>query len=354
MGAPGGDCDLGDYVVPLAPLAEALASHRPRRVVIQMPDGLKQYSLRLYSCVKRLLGGATIYIQADHSYGACDLQLGELAYTIAPDLVIHVGHSPYPPELYGGSMPGPRAPRVVYLAAYSKLRPSRALVEEAAGLLRSRGARRVCLVTTAQHANTVGLVRDYLESMGFRVVLPRGLEPYFSEGQVLGCDYRLALPHRGVDAFLYYGGGVFHPLGLYLATLKPVVKLDPYESRAVDLTGEGERLLRRRLYAVSRAMTARRWGVIVGLKTGQYRPHIVSKLVGLMESRGLEYVLIASENLDLETLVSIDNEWYQAFVVTSCPRLPTDDLWEYEKPVLTPGEAVMALTGDLSRYRFPW
>jgi Diphthamide synthase subunit DPH2 len=50
----------------------------------------------------------------------------------------------------------------------------------------------------------------------------------------------------------------------------------------------------------------------------------------------------------------VDSEWFEAFVVTSCPRLPVDDLYEYEKPVLTPGEAFMALQGRLEPYMFPW
>jgi len=42
------------------------------------------------------------------------------------------------------------------------------------------------------------------------------------------------------------------------------------------------------------------------------------------------------------------------FLVTSCPRLPIDDLYDFEKPVLTPGEAKMIILNNFDKYIFPW
>ncbi len=265
-----------------------------------------------------------------------------------------MGHSPYPAELAHPALE-PRAASIVYVPALSKAGVSRKAVAKAAGLLMGHGVSRVGIVTTAQHVHAVKSVASALRVLGLEPLVPRGLTPYLTDSQVLGCDYRLprSISSR-VEGFLYLGGGVFHPLGLYLSTFKPVVRLDPYKDDSDDLTGEGEKLYKVRLSKVAEAMDARRWGIIVGLKTGQYRPWLIERLVKAIKGAGREYMLLANEYTSLAAIISVDTGWFDAFVVTSCPRLPTDDLWEYEKPVLTPGEAFMALSGKLEPYRFPW
>ena len=116
----------------------------------------------------------------------------------------------------------------------------------------------------------------------------------------------------------------------------------------------GERTLRIRYKKMLDAMDARRWGVVVGEEPGQYRPWLINKITGLLRKRGLEYMIIMGRKTDREFISNNDSEWFQAFVITSCPRIPIDDLQDYHKPVLTPGEALMVLQGNIGRYRFPW
>lgn len=349
-------CNEIPYIVDLESARRAVVESGASRVVVQLPDGLKQYSVDIVECLKSMVpDGVEVYVHADSVYGACDIQYGQLWATLKPSLIIHVGHSPYPVELAGSFVepPGGLGVRVVYVKALSKLTVGGEVVREAVEILERYGVRRVGLVTTAQHTHILRDVALLLEQEGLEVITPRGLRPYFEDGQVIGCDYRLARVAR-VDGFAYVGGGLFHPLGLYLSTFKPVVKLDPYEGRAVDVTPEGERVYKVRLHRVMEAFSAERWAVIVGLKTGQYRPWLVRRITEEMRSRGRRYVLVASENLTLQSLVALDNRWIQAFTVTSCPRIPVDDYWDYHKPVLTPGETIMALRGELEPYRFPW
>ncbi len=343
------------YEIDYEYITGSVKASKARKIVIQLPDGLKQYSHDIHECLtSRIPDNIEVYIHADPNYGACDLQYGQLWATLKPDLIVHIGHSPYPRELAHPRLePEGLGVKVIYVPALSKAGIPRRLIEEAASLLKRRGARRVALATTSQHVHRVKQVASILQGYQIIPIVPRGLQPYFQDSQTIGCDYRLMHAARA-DGFLYIGGGLFHPLGLYLATLKPVVKVDPYEGSSVDLTSEGEKLDRSRLYTVMRAIDANNWGIIVGLKSGQYRPWLVNMLKKQIAKAGKRYVLIASENLTRESLSSIDSNWYDAFIVTSCPRLPTDDYWDYHKPVLTPGEAVMALNKKLEPYRFPW
>ncbi|GAB6147615.1 diphthamide biosynthesis enzyme Dph2 [Stetteria hydrogenophila] len=342
------ECRVGGYVVDAGRVAGEARRRGARRILLQLPDGLKPLSRRLAECLERATG-AEVVVHGDSVFGACDLQLGK-ASLLKPDLIVHVGHTPYPPELADGSEP---PDYVVFDPAFYESSVPAGVVEEAAGILARRGVGRVAVVGSVQHARILPSVAEALRGAGVEAEVPRGDPPFFLDGQVLGCDYRVALRSRA-DGFVFVGGGLFHPLGLYLATRKPVVKIDPYTLRVEDVTPTGERFLKVRLFKVSQAMGSKRWGIILGLKTGQYRPWLYSRLKRLMDERGVEYRVYAAEATGADLVRSIDEPWFEAFVVTSCPRIPIDDVQDYPKPVLTPGEAVMALRGELSPYRFPW
>ncbi len=346
------ECKNIPYIIDLEKL-EGLK--KPRLAVLQVPPGVRQYSSVIAECVSRKLGGAPVYVQLDPIFGACDLAYPQLSMIAGADLIVHVGHTPYPPELASSAvMPKGEKPRIVFLKLLSKSLPSDEALEEAIDLLLKYNAESVALSGTAQHIHIMGDIAGKLEERGLKPILPPGKPPYFMEGQVIGCEYSTALRVGDkADAYLYVGGGLFHPLGLYLAVRKPVVQLDPYSSRPRDVTPEGEKTLKKRMYQVMRAMDAKNFAIIVGLKTGQYRPWLVKRLAGLIERKGGKYRVYLSDRLMKEDLASLPAE-HDAVIITSCPRLPIDDYPGFDKPVLTPGEAVMALTGRLEPYRFPW
>ncbi len=323
----------------------------PSTVVVQLPPGLKQYSTIIAGCISKITGWNNIILHGDPSYGACDLSYPELAAILGADIIVHIGHTPYPKSLSPTVEPGGH-PRIVYVPARSKTSIPEDTAARAAEIL-SPKARRVGLTSTAQHAHLLPTLASMLRKHRLETILPRGRPPYFLPGQVLGCDYTTALAAGPVDAYIFLGGGFFHPLGLYLAARKPVVQVDPYTSTVRDVTPDAERVYKVRLYKVSQAFDARVWGVIVGLKTGQYRPMIIRRISRLIEEKGAKHHLIAFERVTLQELRDIATQ-YDAFVVTSCPRLSIDDLSDCEKPVLTPGEARMALSGRLEPYLFPW
>ena len=342
-------CEDIPYHIDYSPLQELRGASL---VVLQIPDGLRAYTRCLLERVRRETG-ARVIVDADPTYGACDLHYPRLHHILGADAIVHVAHTPYPPDLSWPRVEPEGSPRIVYLQARSKAEPPIEAVREAARILRSHGPGRVALTATGQHVHILPGISETLRGEGLDVVIPKGVPPYFEDGQVIGCDYRVARSVEA-DAHLIVAGGLFHPLGLYLATLKPVVQLDPYRGEAADRTGMFEKVYSARLYKVSRAIDARRWGVVVGLKTGQYRPWLVERLLRLIEERGGEYTLYAAESLNEERMRAIDTPEIDAWIVTSCPRIPLDDLHHYEKPVLTPGEARMALSGSLTPYIFPW
>ncbi|MEB3765016.1 MAG: diphthamide biosynthesis enzyme Dph2 [Desulfurococcales archaeon] len=324
----------------------------PEKIVLQLPEGMKPLSIKIADCIRQKCPGAKIYIHGDPSYGACDLSYPELEYYLAPDLIIHVGHTPYPPELASKRSTPQGKTRVIYIPAESRLDVNENLLEDLVRFIEKYDSSNIGVVGTIQHYRLIPKIVRLLNKHGYSASTSPARTPYFVEGQVLGCEYGSALMLKS-DLYVYVGGGLFHPLGLYLATMKPVIKLDPYHQKVEDLTPYGEKTYKKRMYKIMQAMNAKHWGLVLGLKTGQYRPWLEKQLSSLLTSKGVKYDVFLFEKLTIESLRSLPQE-IDAYVVTSCPRLPIDDLADFEKPVLTPGEAVMALTGKLERYRFPW
>ena len=75
-------------------------------------------------------------------------------------------------------------------------------------------------------------MRKFYEDNGKEVVIGKPYGFAKETGQILGCDIGSAATiDREVDAFVYFGGGIFHPLGAVLATTKPFVVAEPFTSK---------------------------------------------------------------------------------------------------------------------------
>jgi 2-(3-amino-3-carboxypropyl)histidine synthase len=176
------------------------------------------------------------------------------------------------------------------------------------------------------------------------------------KGTIFGCWFSDLLETiKKSDGVIVVSGGEFHPLGvgLYLNNSKPIISLDPYTDTFRSFNKLIYRILKERYYKILRASEARAWMIIAGVQ-GQFRPAIVEKLKQEIEERGNEYFIARSAYVTRETLGNIDSKEIDAFIITSCPRLPIDDLHDFYKPVLTPGEAFMIFDNASQRYIYPW
>src|SRR6266540_5390539 len=82
-----------------------------RKILVQLPDGLKNEGPRLASLVRERTG-AEVFVSATPAWGACDLSL-DAAARLKADLLVHYGHNEF---LRDGSNGIP----VVYIPAKSR------------------------------------------------------------------------------------------------------------------------------------------------------------------------------------------------------------------------------------------
>ncbi len=309
---------------------QEIAKSKAKKVLIQLPEGLKVEGLRLAKIIEKV--GALPIVSADPCYGACDLASAE-AEGLGVDLIVHYGHTKL---LSHHLVP------TIYVEARAVGKVDNA-VEKALLLLEKWT--KIGLVTTVQHVQTLDNVKEILLRSGKTVVVgDAGSMTY--PGQVVGCDYSNAKSiSDAVDAFLFVGGGRFHAVGVALATSKPTVVAEPFEETAFSVEDEARRTLRQRWACIEEGRKAKTFAVVVGLKPGQTRLEQALETKKKIDSVGKAACLIAVRNVTPENLESFGA--FDCYVNTACPRLSVDDSPSFCKPLLSVDELSVVI-GELS------
>lgn len=199
----------------------------------------------------------------------------------------------------------------------------------------------LALFSSLQFVGCLSRARKILEEWGLQVYIGKGNGVKYP-GQVLGCNYTSPLEVETlVNAFLFIGGGLFHPLGLALLTDKPVLTLNPISRSLIDMRKLKRRYLSLKYASIVKAAEAKVFGVLVGLEPGQFRLNLAEGIRKLIESKSKEAYLIGLNYLNPESLDSYT--WIDAFVNTACPRLSIEDYERVSKPILNPAELLVAL-----------
>lgn len=320
---------------------EEIQKRNATKVLLQFPEGLKYFSTTIVSDLKKSLPNVEFIISGEPSWGACDIAEDE-AKILNVDLIIHFGHTPY--TWYYPKFP------TVFIPAESSIEVSEELINKAKDLIGKYSPKKISLSGTIQHTKQLQKIKQYFSE--YTVEIGKPSNPFMEDGQILGCDYKV-IP-KDVDLHVNISGGKFHALGIGLTTGNPVINIDPYSNNAFDLTEEVNKILKVRYSKIFEALNAKTWIIIQGVKVGQNRPLMVTYLEKKLKEKGKEVYIVSNKVLNQDILRNIDRSYIDAYVVTSCPRLPTDDLYNFEKPVLTPGEAKMVINNSLEPYIFPW
>lgn len=314
-------------------LQKEVKTHGASRVLIQLPEGLKPYGPRLAETIEET--GAEAIIAADPCYGACDLMIEE-AKGLNADLVVHFGHSPMP------GFDKPRHLPIVFFEAKAMLSLKPA-VRKALPLLKAW--KRIGLVTTVQHADQLDEAKQTLVRAGKTVAVGDAGRLRYA-GQVTGCDYSNVDAITGhVDCFLFVGGGHFHAIGVALATSKPTTVADPYDVKAFSVNHEAERIRKQRWVSIREATRAERFGILIGLKSGQKRLEKAFQIRKKLTAIGKKTSLLAVREVASESLAEFPT--MDAYVNTACPRISLDDSARFRKPVLTVNEALV-VAGEIT------
>ncbi|MFQ6124183.1 MAG: diphthamide biosynthesis enzyme Dph2 [Candidatus Heimdallarchaeota archaeon] len=336
-------------------LIEKVSELNAKRVLFQFPEGL--IHAELLNLVNTFQNkGIEVFISGNACWGGCDLPLEEV-YRLKCDLVVHYGHSPYPhpyPVLMDRSEDRYRKAITVVWVEVQSTQPIQNILEEVVMQIKTRFGNRtaVSLVTNIQHVHQLAEMQNFLEKRGITTYVSHPQGKTSHPGQILGCDVTTAiLTQDDIDTYVYLGSGKFHGLSVGLTTGKPVLHADPFERSCEWLDKETNRLLKKRYAIIEAARNAEKWGIIVGLRSAQFRLKLAQKMQKWLEAENKETLLLILRDVTGERIMAFN--FLDAFVVTSCPRIAIDDSEQFIKPVLNSYElGVLLGKKKWSKYEF--
>ncbi|MDE1768503.1 MAG: diphthamide biosynthesis enzyme Dph2 [Candidatus Micrarchaeota archaeon] len=290
------------------------------RILLQFPEGLKQEALRHAKELEAQ--GNEVVISASPTFGACDLALDE-ARNIKADKLVHFGHAEFH--------------HVDFNVEYIPYNIDADLSLLPKSLEKIANFEKIGLVTTIQHMHQLDTVKKFYEENGKKVFVGRPYGFAKKAGQILGCDIGSAASiNSQVDAFVYFGGGMFHPLGALLATDKPFLVVEPFQG-SVEFIDKYREIYRKRSRGKMLAcIDAKNFGIMVTTKNGQHNMAMARILKQKIERMGLKAGILVANTFDFESLNNMLE--FDAFVNTACPRISIDDIDRTRKPLLSANE----------------
>ena len=297
-----------------------IEERHPRAIVVNAPGGLQAQTRALMEKIRERYGVSCVLV-GDSCFGICDT-VDEEVEKLDADMALHIGHNAAVQSVG----------EYTYLIDATDDVSFDCVIGKAIPELRSRRFERIGLVTFSQHLHELEPAKMKFEAAGFQVFLGKR-NNLLLDSQIFGCDFSTAYPIRNeVEAFCFLGESEFHAVGLALSTGKPTYMLDPYLEDVVDMEEAAEARRKRAILSVYKALDAKVFGVITGLKEGQKMLGRTNWIVKRLEMHGRRVVQLAMRDITPERLAPLRD--VDAFIQTACPRISIDG-FTFDRPVLS-------------------
>jgi len=284
---------------------------KAKKVFVQFPEGLKYKIQEITDNLEK--EGFEVVLCLERTWGACDVRENE-AKLMKCDAILHIAH-----QDFGVKTEIP----VVYWNYFSDVDPIPIIEREFEKL---KDYKRIGLVASLQFIPAMEKVRKYLEKHGKKTFSGK-TEKYV--GQIIGCRVGAGkMVEDKVDCFLCISAGKFYPLGLALEVNKTVFNLDLEHGKIFSMDEIRDKFLKIIMWNKHIFKDAKRVGLLVSFKLGQYRnPFSIKKL---LEKQGKEVYILAMDEFDPEKIEGLKLD---ILINTACPRI-LDDYQKYKIPML--------------------
>ncbi len=183
---------------------------------------------------------------------------------------------------------------------------------------------KVALVGPVQYLDCINEIKRQLLESKKEAVLPK-LPHAAYPGQVLGCSISKI---SGVDAILFVGDGLFHPIAMLIKNKCAVFSFNPKNKAFSRLDpAVGKKHKKRIQGACLKFLSSRNIGILVSTKPGQNRLHDARKLSEKLARRDVKSYIFLSDNISPSGLQ--DFPFIDCFVNSACPRIFYDDYTKF-------------------------
>ena len=299
---------------------EIISEKKPISVAINGPDGILP---KIQETAQHIMEKFDIpaFVLGDTTWGTCDLNSNG-AKVLGAEILFNVGHTNKLDTFENN---------VVMIDAFDNVTFDHVLPK----CIEKFSGKTISLITDSQHLHEVEHVKKFLEENNISVKIGKG-KGQLNDGQVFGCEfYPAAETKDNVDGNLFLGQSNFHAAGIALSTRKPTFVLDPYFNEIRDVTDFAKKLEKKATLAIFKAAEAQVFGIIVGLKEGQFAIITALKFKKEFENAGKSIQLFALTDITSDRLKNFKG--IDAFIQVACPRISTDN--QFDKPVLSTPQA---------------
>ena len=288
---------------------EKMKSNGIKRVLVQLPEGLKAKSLEIADLLEK--NGIDAVISLETTYGACDLRDDE-ALRLKCDVILHLAHNEFGFEWLKSKVP-------VFYVEWPSEKDGKDGMRKIEEVLKD--FENIGVVYSIQYKKAFEYVVEFLKNRGKKVL-------FGGVGQIIGCNFSSALSvEKDVETFLVISSGKFHALGLALKTSKPVFVFDVEANEVYKI--DTSKYLKIKAWNKKIFEESKNVGLLVSWKKGQIKDfEIVKKKI---ESLGKKVYVLAFDELKESILEGLK---LGCLVNLACPRISTDDLERYKIPII--------------------
>lgn len=264
---------------------DKLKKIRPRRILLQFPEGFKIYASKIAAEVKESIK-VDVIISGEPCYGACDLRLEE-AKLLDCDLILHLGHSNF----------GVKSKiKVLYVPAKVKIKFSKKLKSE----IKKIKENKLSIYSSEPFKEVLDELEIYLKKIN-KIIVDKEI--------LLGCSKTKELG----EANIFIGSGKFHTFALS----KKTYFIDLEKNEVKDITNLLKKEEMKKQARINGFREAKRIAILISKKPGQFYKDY-KKLKEKLEKEGKNVeILIFDEITDLK-LLGYDFDFY---LNTACPRI---------------------------------
>jgi 2-(3-amino-3-carboxypropyl)histidine synthase len=299
-------------------------------VALQFPEGLLLFATTISDILIQFCLGVETLIMGDVTYGACCID-DYTARALGCDLLIHYAHSCLIPV-------DVTTIKTLYIFVDIRIDTSHLITTLERNF---QPGKTIATVGTIQFNATLHGLKPVLERAGFNVVIPQ-IAP-LSKGEILGCTSP-QLSEKEIDILLYIGDGRFHLESAMIHNPSiPAYRYDPYSRTLSRETYDHKEMQTLRRDAIGAAKSAKMWGIILGSLGRQGNPHIMTLIEDHLNDQGIPFVNLLLSEIFPGKLASMAD--VECWVQIACPRLSIDWGYAFSRPLLTPYEALLALSG---------
>lgn len=305
--------------------------NKASRVALQMPEGLLIYSLIISDIIESFCN-VEIVVMGDVSYGACCID-DFTARALDCDFIIHYAHLCLVPI---------DITKIKVLYVFVTINIDEMHLINTIRKNFPQGDHIACFGTIQFNPTIHSIAGKLAEDEKPIHIIPPQTMP-LSKGEILGCTSARLETH--ISSMIYVGDGRFHLESAMIHNPDiPAYRYDPYCKKFTREYYDQRQMVEVRTDAINSAREAKKIGLILGALGRQGNPQTLDRLELALKFKGVEVVKIILSEIFPQKLAMFDD--IDAFIQVACPRLSIDWGYAFEKPLLTPYEAMVMLEND--------